>query len=532
MKNSHLLFGIFLFFSTLFSIDNVVAQDDNVSVSVNLSDLLLIDEVGKISQYAKSKGLNERALEQVLLADKAFSEGINLLNQDKSKEAIVSLKTSYKNYKRAKYNDDALNFPNLYLAVAHAMSKEERDNKKVIRYLPLISKSVNKEKNLVYNLAILNFKNGNESIAAEQFETVIKLDKYFFKAYGNLAATYQAMNEPKKAEKVLTSLKYAKSSLAEKERKRQLAKSKAKQSKEKTGKIEVVKLPPKGIEVDQNNIKAYGNSKELMKYESIINFDERARDKIKDGQEFYDQGLELFNASDFGLASKSFKSSLKKFTQAKASIETLGQISANLALSYFRSGDKRSVKKVIPLIEALPKSIYDDRDMTYNIAIVYSSMGNDEKALELLAKCNSLDKYFLLAYQNQISIYNKLENPKKAKKIFKNHEKYKNELTQIYKEYVKTGVKRENVDLSFLENAIFRVSLGTYSEYNMPVDIYLHDDLVNIPLGDDFFTFICGNYDSYNKAETYLNRVLENGYTDAFIIAFKDGVRTEFVTEK
>ena len=93
---------------------------------------------------------------------------------------------------------------------------------------------------------------------------------------------------------------------------------------------------------------------------------------------------------------------------------------------------------------------------------------------------------------------------KSAKKAFKNHEKYKNELTEIYKEYVNTGVKNNDIDLSFLDGAIFRVALGDFSEFNMPIDIYLHDDLITIPLGNDFFTFICGNYDSYKKAESYL----------------------------
>ena len=120
---------------------------------------------------------------------------------------------------------------------------------------------------------------------------------------------------------------------------------------------------------------------------------------------------------------------------------------------------------------------------------------------------------------------------KSAKRAFRNHEKYKNELTEVYKEYVRTGVKNSDIDLSFLDGAIFRVALGDFSEFNMPIDIYLHDDLITIPLGNDFFTFICGNYDSYKKAESYLLKVSSNGYENAFIIAFKDGVRTDFASE-
>jgi hypothetical protein len=65
----------------------------------------------------------------------------------------------------------------------------------------------------------------------------------------------------------------------------------------------------------------------------------------------------------------------------------------------------------------------------------------------------------------------------------------------------------------------------------MPIDIYLHDDLITVPLGNDFYSFICGNYETYKQAESYLSKVSTSGYENAFIIAFKDGVRTDFASE-
>ena len=42
----------------------------------------------------------------------------------------------------------------------------------------------------------------------------------------------------------------------------------------------------------------------------------------------------------------------------------------------------------------------------------------------------------------------------------------------------------------------------------MPIDICVHDDLITIPLGNDFYTFIArGNYDTFKKAENYLAKV-------------------------
>ncbi len=513
------------------------AQDNSQEqtvVSITANDLIVISDVSKIADNAKFKNLNDRAIEQLKVADESYGQGVQHLQQSDPAKAIESFKKAFKNYKRIKCNDNALNYPNLQLAVAHQLSAEERDRKKVVRYLDLITKSIEKDKEWMYNLAILNYLNNNEQQAAEKLESVIKMDKYFFKAYGNLAAVYQSINEPKKADKVLENLTYAQESLAEKQRKEQLALSKKKLKEKDSGKTQKpkeIEIPPKGISIDPLVLKAKGDGQSVFKNESIVSFDDRQRKKIKEGQEYFDQGVVLFNSGEFPLAVKAFKSSLKKFNQAKASQLTQSYVNANLAMSYFRSGEKRDLKKVLPIIETLSKNIYDERDWTYNIAVMQHGIGNNEKAIELLEKCNDLDKYFLLSYQNQIAIYNELDDEKSAKKVFRTHERYKDELTEIYKEFVKTGVKVKDVDLSFLEGAIFRVALGDYNEFNLPIDIYLHDDLLTIPLGNDYFSFICGNFPDYSKAESYLYKVYENGYEQAFIIAFKDGVRTNFASE-
>ena len=82
-------------------------------------------------------------------------------------------------------------------------------------------------------------------------------------------------------------------------------------------------------------------------------------------------------------------------------------------------------------------------------------LGNKEKSIDLLEQCNSIDKYFLMAYQNQVAIHNELDDLKSAKRAFKNHEKYKNELTEVYKQYVRTGVKNNDVDLSLFRRCYF-----------------------------------------------------------------------------
>ena len=74
--------------------------------------------------------------------------------------------------------------------------------------MELVTKAIYKEKIWTYNIAILKHYQ-SEMEAAELLESVIKMDKYFFKAYGNLAAVYQVVNEPKKASKTLSRLSTA-----------------------------------------------------------------------------------------------------------------------------------------------------------------------------------------------------------------------------------------------------------------------------------------------------------------------------------
>ena len=501
-----------------------IVEEPTITITIN--DVIIVSDVEKISQYAKAKNLSERALEQVKVADKAYQEGVKLLQQAKSQEAIASFKTAFKNYKRAKFNDDALNFTNIQLAIAHAMSSEARDRKKVSRYMELITKAIYKEKIWTYNIAILKSTINQELQAAELLESVIKMDKYFFKAYGNLAAVYQTINEPKKAKKTLSKLSTAQEMLAEKERKEQLVLAK---QKEKTGSQKPVKkeVHPEGIAPTAESLVAKGDAKSVMKHESIAAFDDRTRKKIREGQQAFEEGVALFNNGEYDLASKSFKSSLKKYTQAKVKQATLNYITVQLAMSYYRSPNDRNKKKVIPLLEGLSKDIYKERDWIYSMAVMYHGLGKTEKSLELLHMCSDLDQYFLISYQNQVALYNEQKDLKSAKKSFKNHEKYKDELTQIYKRFVRTGEMQEGVDLSFLDGAIFRISLGEFNEYQLPVDIYLHEDLVIVPLGEDYFSYTCGNYKSFMKAEAYLKK-LALRYPEAHITAFKDGVRTDF----
>ena len=87
--------------------------DDNPSTTIGVNDLMILSDVDKVLEYGNVKNLSERAAEQVKVANESYLEGVKFLQQDKISEAVAAFKSAFKNYKRAKLSESALNFPNV-----------------------------------------------------------------------------------------------------------------------------------------------------------------------------------------------------------------------------------------------------------------------------------------------------------------------------------------------------------------------------------------------------------------------------------
>ena len=108
-----------------------LANTEEPSVGIGVNDLIIVSGDDKIAQYSLLKNLSERSLDQVKTGNDAYEEGVKFLQQGKSKDAITAFKTAFKNYKRVKYDEDALSFVNVQLAISHAISNEARDQKRL-----------------------------------------------------------------------------------------------------------------------------------------------------------------------------------------------------------------------------------------------------------------------------------------------------------------------------------------------------------------------------------------------------------------
>ena len=93
----------FIFFTAIFTF--VILQtkatnlliDEDIVVSISQNDLIIISDVSIVIEYAKSKGLSDRALEQIKIADEAYLKGVQLMQQSDNDKAIISFFFVFKN---------------------------------------------------------------------------------------------------------------------------------------------------------------------------------------------------------------------------------------------------------------------------------------------------------------------------------------------------------------------------------------------------------------------------------------------------
>ena len=75
---------------------------------------------------------------------------------------------------------------------------------------------------------------------------------------------------------------------------------------------------------------------------------------------------------------------------------------------------------------------------------------------------------------------------------------------------------------------IFRVNLGTYNEFDVPTGLFDQDNLIIVPVSDSKTTYLAGLFDNLEGAIAYQKSIKKSGYSNPFIVAFKDGEKVEF----
>ncbi len=534
-----ILLILLLFVNSYFS----YSQDEICNISID--NKLVFSTPDKIEKYNKTK-ITDRSKSLYNDANVFFQEGASSLENGDYTSALESFKDSYKNYKRAKVSEEALSFVYAQLALTHILIGTSRDKSKAIRFLDDINiKTISKEAKWAYNVGLIYYFSDSEmskSKSIDFFNYSIKSDRYFFPAYEDLSCVYKDLKETKKYEKTLQRLDYQKSEFAERSNRLSRNSDKVSSSKEESRKFN--NTITDGVEPNVFNARVLSDLDKMFKYEKNQEWSKQAKKKILEGKTAYQKGVNDYKEGNYVQAAKNFKLSTRRLKAAKINPASSNHANINLALSYLRSGKEREKTKAIKQISSLTKEAFGERDILYNIAMtyydVYKNGGKRDKgkidhlesAIENFQSAIKQDKYFLTPYLNLLHIYSEdKKDEKMVNKIDRKYKKNKYALTDIYKEYVLNGDKYKNVDLSFLDNSIFRIYLGTYDKYNLPEDIYLHDNLITLSHEGNSDSYIMGTFYDFKEAHNYMDKILRMPVyqnSNVHIIAFKEGIRTDF----
>ena len=475
-----------------------------------------ISDVDKVLQHENMKNLNKKAIDQTKIANKHYETAIKKMHNKDYSIAIEEFKNAMKRYKRAKLSPDAYNYLYTNMALSYISTGSNKDKAMAKRYVNLLTKTIYKERKWMYNIAIVHYNLNNQDEAASLLSSCIKMDEYFYQAYETLKVIYQNSGNTKSANKVHEQML----SVQEKQLKQtQKATADKKNSKSKK-KGKVVISASSGEKPDINNIIIITKDDHLQ-FNKLDKIDERSMDQIQQGIGAYNNGIKALKNKEYNKAIDDLKEAEKRLKRGKITEDGLNFVRGNLAIAFLSKGDKRGLGQAKRYLKYLTKKIYSTREWTYNLAVAFYTFGDKYKAIDLFKLTTKKDKLYLKPYQNMIHIYNEMDETKKALSVQKSYEKNRDDLICSFS-------KQDQSKYYVTDPYVFRVNLGTYGEYDTPEDIYNENNLISIPLDNSTTTYVAGMFNNMNNAINYQKNMKKRGYTFAFIVAFRDGEKTEF----
>ena len=75
---------------------------------------------------------------------------------------------------------------------------------------------------------------------------------------------------------------------------------------------------------------------------------------------------------------------------------------------------------------------------------------------------------------------------------------------------------------------IFRLNLGTFGDFDTPANLFDEENVITVPISDKNTAYLAGLYYSLDEVIKYQKKMIKKGYSNSFIVAFKDGEKLEF----
>ena len=535
---------IFLIVLTMtVSISTVVASAIDTSYTAGLTAFKWtpISDVDKVMQYEKQKDLTKRSIGQAKLAADNYTAAISSMKNKEYLAAITEFKAAMKRYKRAKLSPDAMNFIHVNMALSYANSGSKEDLGTANRLLNLITSKAYKDNNWTYNIAMAHYFVGSPealATATSLLSSIIRKDKFYFQAYVTLEAIYRNSGNTGDADKVIERMNTAEEKLNNKNRKVADNNKQTKAKKEKRQN----KFMPKGTRPDVTNLKIVKTDDHLQ-FNRTDKIDERKMAQIQEGIGDYNVGVKTLAKREHKTAQKHLKNAAKKLKRGKVTDDGLNFTKGNLAIACLATGERSGVGQAKRYLAALTSKLYNTRPWTYNMAVVYyqfafkSARENKRKgtrnwenptaqeslkeSIKLFKKSIKQDKLFLPAYENLMYVYKEQGEYKQAESIGNALTKARGKLMQSF--------SKEDQLAQGGAAYIFRLNLGVFGSFDTPVNLFDESNVIAIPISEETTSYLSGLFYSLDEALDYQKRMKEKGYSNSFIVAYKDGAQfTEF----
>lgn len=529
MMKRIILSTIISLFSFL-QIANAAVIDTSYFAQLKAYDWQPISDADKVLQYENSKDLTKRSIDQSKLAESHYVSGVKLMESKNYNGAIAEFKSAMKRYKRAKLSDNALNFIRVNMSLSYANTGNKQDLIIAKRFLDLVTSKILTSKEWTYNIAIARDKIGEQNEASKLLSNLIRKDEFNFQSYLTLSKIYRDSGNDDEADKVEDRMKDANQKLIEKKNK---IKNKDNTSSIKTkskskNKKSVVKA--KGKKPNVNNL-IIVKKVDHLKFNKIEKIDDRSMTQIQIGVSEYADGVIALSKKDYATAQDNLKEAEKKLKRGKVSNDGLNFSRADLTIALLASGEKRGVGQAKRYLMNITSKLYQKREWAYNMAVAHYNFGSRsrgatkedflKRSVKLFKTSIQLDKLFLPAYENLIYVYRQLGESNKAQKTQKAFLKNRDRLMNSFS-------KSDQANLGMKNPYVFRVNLGSFGEYDTPLEVFDQSYLITVPLSEKITSYLSGMFYNLKEAEDYKEKMQKIGFNTAKIVAFKDGEKLDF----
>ena len=491
--------------------------------------------ISGIENLVINKNMSKSAVKKLALGNEIYGNAIEKMKNKDYAQAIEMIKEAIKkNYKRAKISDHDFNYIYINLALCYANTGKEQDKAMAKRYLSFVTSKIEKEKEWLYNMGIANNKIGENNTAKNNFTMAIRLDENYFQSYITLEAIHRNLGNKEDADRVRDRMETAEARLIKKENKNK------KNNKDKKSENTNKEISLEGKRPNVKDLKIV-TTEDHLQYNKSIEKD-RSANMIQDGIDAYEKGVTALKNGDYTTAVTNLKIAEKKLKSGKVKIHGLNFSRGNLAIANLCTDEKSKLGQVKRNLKNISNKLYDERDWTYNMAVVnyeygFKTLRGEPGSDKWLSKAKSSefiknairlfkltikhDKLYLDSYLNLVYIYEELSDMRNAEKYQKQYEKRRDDLIRSFdrEEQIKMGVDNEYV---------FRIHVGKYGEYEAPADMFDEPYLITVPINERITAYLSGMYFTLDEAIVYQKEMIKKGYLEAYIVAYKDGDKIDF----